>query len=79
LLRHHHDSAPTASVRALCRSLRPLNASVLIVGDRKGPHEYPLAGAELLTLERQLTLPLRLPRLLPLNHYTRKNIGRYPL
>jgi hypothetical protein len=66
---------PTASVRALCRALRPLNASVLIVGDRKGPSEYPLAGSELLTLERQLTLPLRLPRLLPLNHYVRKNIG----
>jgi hypothetical protein len=66
---------PTASVRTLCRALRPLNASVLIVADRKGPHEYPLAGTELLTLERQLTLPLRLPRLLPLNHYVRKNIG----
>lgn len=66
---------PTASVRALCRVLRPLNASVLIVGDRKGPHEYPLAGSELLTLERQLTLPLRLPRLLPLDHYVRKNVG----
>ena len=66
---------PTASVRALCRTLRPLHATVLIVGDRKGPREYPLAGTELLTLERQLALPLRLPRLLPLNHYVRKNIG----
>jgi hypothetical protein len=67
--------SPTASVRALCRALRPLNAGVLIVGDRKGPHEYPLAGSELLTLPRQLALPLRLPRRLPLNHYVRKNIG----
>ena len=66
---------PTSSVRALCRALRPLNATVLIVGDRKGPHVYPLPGTELLTLERQLALPLRLPRLLPLNHYVRKNIG----
>jgi hypothetical protein len=70
---------PTASVRTLCRALRPLNASVLIVGDRKGPHEYPLAGTELLTLERQLSLPLRLSRLLPLNHYVRKNIGYFTL
>ena len=66
---------PSASVRTLCRALRPLNASLLIVGDRKGPSKYPLAGTELLTLEQQLALPLRLPRLLPLNHYVRKNLG----
>lgn len=66
---------PTASVRGLCRALRPLKASVLIVGDRKGPHEYPLAGTELMTLEQQLALPLQLPHLLPLNHYVRKNVG----
>lgn len=66
---------PTASVRTLCRALRRLDAEVLIVGDRKGPSAYPLAGTELLTLERQLALPLQLPRRLPLNHYVRKNLG----
>ena len=66
---------PTASVRKLSRALRPLKAPLLIVGDRKGPRTYPLAGTELLTLGQQLAQPLRLARLLPVNHYVRKNLG----
>ena len=66
---------PTASVRKLSRALRPLHAPLLIVGDRKGPGTYPLAGTELLTLGQQLAQPLRLAPLLPLNHYVRKNLG----
>lgn len=67
--------APTASVRKLCRALRPLKATLLIVGDRKGPDTYPLSGTDLLSIESQLAQPLRLARLLPLNHYVRKNLG----
>jgi len=67
--------APTPSVRQLCRALRPLDATLLIVGDRKGPATYPLKGTELLTLAEQLAQPLRLAPLLPLNHYVRKNLG----
>ncbi len=66
---------PTPAVRGLCRCLRRVGGHLLVLGDRKGPREYPLAGAELFGLERQLALPLRLPRLLPVNHYTRKNVG----
>ena len=50
-------------------------ASLLVCGDRKGPEDYALKGAELFTLGRQLSLPLALPRLLPVNHYSRKNVG----
>lgn len=66
---------PTAAVRGLNRALRPHSGQLLIVGDRKGPHSYPLPATELLSLETQLALPLRLPRLLPVNHYVRKNLG----
>jgi hypothetical protein len=66
---------PTAAVRGLSRALRPVSGQLLIVGDRKGPLSYPLPATELLSLEKQLALPLRLPRLLPVNHYVRKNIG----
>ena len=66
---------PTPAVRGLCRSLRRVGGRLLVLGDRKGPRDYPLAGVELFGLEGQLALPLRLPRLLPVNHYTRKNIG----
>ena len=67
--------APTVSVRKLVRALRPLDAMLLIVGDRKGPDTYPLRGTELLTLADQQAQPLRLAPLLPLNHYVRKNLG----
>lgn len=66
---------PTPAVRGLCRTLRRVPCQLLVLGDRKGPQEYPLDGAELFALDRQLELPLRLPPLLPVNHYTRKNIG----
>jgi hypothetical protein len=67
--------APTGAVRGLCRSLRSIPADLLVMGDKKGPHTYPQAGAELFTLDHQMNLPLRLPQLLPVNHYCRKNIG----
>ena len=66
---------PTSAVRRFCRALRRVPSQMLILGDCKGPRAYPLDGAELFALDRQLALPLRLPRRLPLNHYSRKNIG----
>jgi len=62
-------------MRKLGRSLQSAGARLLVAGDRKGPFEYALPDAELLTLEQQLALPLRLGGLLPVNHYVRKNIG----
>ena len=62
-------------MRALSRCLQTVGGSLLVAGDRKGPHDYPLPRAQLLTLAQQLELPLRLPQLLPVNHYVRKNVG----
>lgn len=47
----------------------------IVVGDRKGPPRYPLAPAELLSIEAQKELPFRIARSLPEKHYARKNIG----
>lgn len=62
-------------MRKLGRALQTAKARLLVAGDRKGPFEYALPGAELLTLDQQLALPLRIGSLLPVNHYVRKNIG----
>ncbi len=67
--------APTAAMRKLGRVARQHNARLIVAGDRKGPFEYSLPGAELLTLDQQLKLPFTLPALLPVNHYVRKNAG----
>ncbi|HEX3720188.1 MAG TPA: STELLO glycosyltransferase family protein [Verrucomicrobiae bacterium] len=66
---------PTAAMRQLGRALDSCGGQLLIVADKKGPHTYALSKAELLTLEQQIALPLRLPKLLPVNHYVRKNVG----
>ena len=48
---------------------------VLAVGDRKSPVcEWP-AGSEFLSLERQNSMDFRLAELLPVDHYSRKNLG----
>jgi STELLO glycosyltransferases len=66
---------PTAAMRRLSRAVRECGGKLLVMGDRKGPFEYPLANSELLTLDQQLKLPFRLPKKLPVNHYVRKNAG----
>jgi STELLO glycosyltransferases len=67
--------APTPSVAALVAKLTAIRASLLIVGDGKGPQAYDLPGSELLSLRAQLSLGFRLPGLLPVGHYSRKNVG----
>ena len=49
--------------------------TLLIIGDRKGPSSYPLRGVEFYEIDEQRKLPFRLARVLPENHYTRKNLG----
>ena len=66
---------PTPAMRELGRVAKRCGAKLVVVGDKKGPSAYPLPNVELLTLEEQLRLPLSLPRLLPVNHYVRKNVG----
>jgi hypothetical protein len=66
---------PTREVRRLCRTLHRVAEPLVVIGDRKGPQAYALDHTEFFSLDRQLALPLRLPRVLPVNHYSRKNIG----
>ena len=62
-------------MRKLARVARRHGGQLLVVGDKKGPSAYPLPNTGLLTLAQQLRLPMTLPRLLPVNHYVRKNAG----
>jgi hypothetical protein len=67
--------APTKAMRRLARAAHSCGARLIVVGDLKGPAAYPVGGAEFLNLQRQLDLPWRLPSVLPVNHYARKNVG----
>jgi len=67
--------APTASVSTLVRFGREFDIPVLAVGDRKSPIcEWP-SGSDFLSLGRQKGLGFRLTELLPVDHYSRKNVG----
>lgn len=67
--------APTAAMRRLASVVAGCGGKLVVVGDKKGPTAYPVGGVELVTLEQQLKMPLRLARLLPVGHYARKNLG----
>ena len=47
----------------------------LVVGDKKSPASFTLAGCDFYSAARQQSLPLALAQLLPWNHYARKNLG----
>ena len=66
---------PTPAVAALADRLRPLQARLIIIGDKKGPASFDLPGAQFFSLARQLESPFELARRLPVGHYTRKNVG----
>jgi hypothetical protein len=66
---------PTESVRKLSCHLGPSGSLLVAVGDKKGPSKFDLEGSVFLSLDKQLTLPYKLARLLPTAHYARKNLG----
>jgi STELLO glycosyltransferases len=66
---------PTPSVYALVRMGNQFDMSLLVVGDRKSPIcEWP-KGSEFFSLARQKESSFRLGKLLPVDHYSRKNLG----
>lgn len=66
---------PTDCVLDLASKVQPLGEQLIVVGDRKGPESYDIPGCHFLSIDDQKELPFRLARLLPENHYARKNLG----
>lgn len=48
---------------------------LVVVGDKKTPKDWYLENCEFLSIEKQQTLDYEIVKLLPENHYCRKNIG----
>ncbi len=51
------------------------NWTVVVVGDKKTPKDWKLENAIFLDIETQNSLNFRINKLIPFNHYSRKNIG----
>jgi hypothetical protein len=66
---------PTECVLRLAERTRQNGASILVMGDKKGPPDFPVDGAEFFSLDDQLRLPFQLATKLPTGHYCRKNLG----
>lgn len=66
---------PTQCVTELVTKLNDVGGHLVVVGDKKGPDSYELDVTTFLSLENQLDLSFSLSKLLPTNHYARKNTG----
>jgi hypothetical protein len=72
---------PTSCIRVLSNILNNQNASLIIIGDKKGPSTFDLNTFDdprnfiFLPLESQYELGYSIARLVPENSYARKNIG----
>jgi hypothetical protein len=66
---------PTPCINALAQRVGELGGTVLVMGDRKGPEAFLLVGTEFYSLAKQLELDFELGRMLPVDHYGRKNLG----
>ena len=66
---------PTRAMENLASKLSQMNGTLYVVGDLKGPENYPLPRTKFLSFAHQGQQPWQLARLLPSAHYTRKNLG----
>jgi len=66
---------PTRSVWRLSEQINAHGAELVVAGDRKGPDEFAVPGANFLSLSDQLESGFALAVKLPVGHYARKNIG----
>lgn len=66
---------PTEAINEYSKIARRMSWKLLIVGDAKTPNEYEQFDCEFLSLEKQHRYWGEFSRLVPLNHYCRKNIG----
>lgn len=51
------------------------NLEFIVIGDTKSPSEFKLQGCDFWSVDRQLTLPFELAKIIPTRHYSRKNLG----
>ena len=67
--------SPTSAMESLAKRVRQVGGTTLIIGDKKGPDGYDLDGASFCSLIQQQALGFGLGRVLPTDHYCRKNLG----
>jgi hypothetical protein len=66
---------PTEAISKLVQCLQSIDGTLVVLGDQKGPEIYNMPDTVFLPLHEQFEMPFSLAKLLPTNHYARKNLG----
>jgi len=66
---------PTAALFKYTDILLDLGWKIIVVGDKKTPRDFDLPGADYFNVEQQSEDFGQLASLIPMNHYSRKNLG----
>lgn len=68
-------ASPNAVLRELASQSKARGLSFYVIGDVPSPPDFSLDGCQFYGLERQQATGFELAKLLPLRHYSRKNLG----
>ena len=68
-------SAPNAVLQEIAGQCKKRGYSFYVIGDVPSPTDFAIEGCDFYSLERQYGVGLKIARLLPTRHYSRKNIG----
>ena len=68
-------SPPNAVLRELASQCKSRGLSFYLIGDVPSPADFSLEGCDFYSVDRQQATGFKLAQLLPVRHYSRKNIG----
>ncbi|MBW8785647.1 MAG: DUF288 domain-containing protein [Novosphingobium sp.] len=68
-------AAPNAVLRKLADDSARLGLHFVVAGDTKSPADFALAGCDFYGVAAQEALDFAFPKLCPVRHYARKNVG----
>ncbi len=68
-------NSPNEVLRTYASECAGRNIRFIVAGDKKSPQDFSLENCEFLSVGDQMELGFGLASLLPVNHYSRKNLG----
>lgn len=66
--------APTKAVLKIAKQLGK-TFDIIVIGDKKSPPDFSVKNVNFYSIEKQSNIGSKLAKILPYNHYARKNIG----
>jgi hypothetical protein len=68
-------SSPNAVMKSIAAEAIKHDIHFIVIGDTKSPAGFQLEGCDFYSVDRQRSLEFELAKILPVRHYSRKNIG----